>query len=161
MLIKGSTSSDEDTDLLPANGDRNHIDTLARAAQILDECLEVHGDGGVVFFNSTQDSQLERARERNTDDRPAEILASSSSAPFVPIGQNLQRGLLSRYPRGKLWSLTADSVLSSSESEASDERASRTRQATQRADEEAIWLQQHFPNASQVMFMGLWDAGSA
>lgn len=89
---------------------------------------------------------------------------------FVPFPEKALHTLLSKYPRGKLWTFDSDgSVSSSSEEEvfeifkkdpaqhAMDVQKRKKRSARARSD--AKFLLRHFPGVRQLLFVPLWDAG--
>lgn len=92
----------------------------------------------------------------------------TSGLSFSPLPEKALAILVKRYPRGKLWSFDVGILDSSSEDELSkygsgtrknsglpEDRRARRREA------EAKLLLAHFPGVRQLLFMPLWDAGSA
>lgn len=156
--------------------------TFARAANLLCESLDVREQGGVVFFDTT--SRLRRddshGNERKSQ-RPAGIVSystceaelgmgdqakSTNIKSFTPLDENLIHSLLVRYPRGKMWAFDRDGDLSSSEEDSLSPKDSKnsdnSRQSrANRKHIEAMLLQRHFPGVRQLLFAGLWDAGSS
>ena len=162
--------------------DSNPRMTFARAANILCETLDVRDHGGVVFFDTT--SRLRTNSDLNDRDpyQPAEILSYSTSEvemglgddpgshatqSFSPVDGILLRQLLSRYRRGQLWSFDEDGNLSSSEDDAvyppvlASHIGNTQQTRTDRKQLEVSLLKKHFPGARQILFSGLWDAGSS
>ncbi|KAL9126797.1 MAG: hypothetical protein Q9217_004210 [Psora testacea] len=187
-----SDSSQEDSDhgIQARNSlDAGHCTTLARASNLLYDSLDLHGRGGIVFFDTTS----RRRHDTNASSskyscmspmdvnvaRPAVVMSSAttdvhSRAPtepkdtgaFSPLDETLLQSFLHRYPRGKLWSFDGDGALSSSDEDgySPGERRgpSKPEQSrTKRKQVEAATLQRHFPNVRQLLFYGLWDAGSS
>lgn len=85
---------------------------------------------------------------------------------FTPVEENLLHSLLARYPRGKMWTFDQDGNLSSSDEDALSPRGpirseSSRQSRVNRKQIEAMLLQRHFPGVRQLLFTGLWDAGSS
>ena len=151
------------------------------------DALDIHGHGGVVFFDTTtrRRHETESSTKINSTDLtaqpefPAEVLSSSTkdtflpsntqdnvSKSFTPLSDKLLHIFLRRYPRGKLWSFDGDAALSSSEEDAVSpvdrRRSGRSEQShAKRKTAEAAALRKHFPEVKQLLFYGLWDAGSS
>ena len=92
------------------------------------------------------------------------------SHSFTPFPEKALHTLLSRYPRGKLWTFDSDGAVSSSSEEEVFEtfRRDPTEHALQvqkrnkksaRAKSDAKFLLRHFPGIRQLLFVPLWDAG--
>ncbi len=162
--------------------DTDHRMTFARAANLLCESLDLRERGGVVFFDTTSRLRTDNpnSNERRSQ-RPAEIVSYSTSEAelgvgdqfktaniksFTPLDENLIHSLLAKYPRGKMWTFDQDGNLSSSEEDSLSPRdpkyseSSRQSRAN-RKQIEAMLLQRHFPGVRQLLFAGLWDAGSS
>jgi len=89
---------------------------------------------------------------------------------FIPFDEKSLHTLLTRYPRGKLWTFDSDgSVSSSSEEEIirsirkdpvqhAQEVAKRKKKSA-RVKSDAKFLLRHFPGVRQLLFVPLWDAG--
>ncbi|KAL4924573.1 putative sensor histidine kinase/response regulator [Aspergillus undulatus] len=158
-----------------------------RAANLLRESLEVDADGGVVFLEvgNAPAADVESGSDYTAENAsPASVLAmSTSEEPFAPApGSTLAspaadldivflQQLLRRYSKGKLWSFHRDGSVSSSD----DEKTKSTRSRSQyvktpelakggpkrwRAIENSL-LNTYFPNATQVLFVPLWNAASS
>jgi signal transduction histidine kinase len=89
---------------------------------------------------------------------------------FTPFPEKALHTLLSRYPRGKLWTFDSDGAVSSSSEEEIFEtfRRDPTQRALEvqkqkkksaRAKSDAKFLLRHFPGVRQLLFVPLWDAG--
>jgi len=89
---------------------------------------------------------------------------------FVPFDEKALHTLLSRYPRGKLWTFGSDGAVSSSSEEEPLKNGKRDpaqyakdllmrRKRTVRAKSDARFLSRHFPGVRQLLFIPLWDAG--
>ncbi|KAL4941626.1 hypothetical protein BDV06DRAFT_194042 [Aspergillus oleicola] len=158
-----------------------------RAANLLRESLELDGDGGVVFLEASNapatdiDSGSDYSAENAT---PASVLAmSTTDEPFAPAAgstgaspaANLDaiflQQLFRRYSKGKLWSFHRDGIVSSSDDEKAKSPRSSSRHAKSpdlsktgpkrwRAVENSL-LNVYFPNATQVIFIPLWNAASS
>ncbi|KAJ5780431.1 CheY-like superfamily [Penicillium paradoxum] len=119
------------------------------------------------------------------------LSASTNDEPFAPqagsmatcAAANLDRAflqtLLRRYPRGKLWSFHRDGLISTSDDDdqqpqdkppLSSSSSSRSPPSApqpskplrkRRKAEENLVLNQYFPNATQIMFVPLWNAVSS
>ena len=160
---------------------------MARAGNILYDALDVHGHGGVIFLdttarrrNGTDSSSIINSTDcTSQSEQLAEVLSSSTkfdllpantqdSTPqsFTPVSNECLQNFLHRYPRGKLWSLDGNTTLSSSEEDAvpPTERRQSGRSEQNRAKRKAAeiaTLRKHFPGVKQLLFYGLWDAGSS
>ncbi|BDD63420.1 hypothetical protein MAP00_008311 [Monascus purpureus] len=154
-----------------------------RAANLLRESLELSGDGGVVFLDANGSS----SDSPSTDIKgPAPVLAvSTNDDPFAPKAgstvsypvANMDRSflgkLLRRYPKGKLWSFHRDGSLSTSDDDDSHRKdvlyhVTRSVEPPKlgggcrkwKATETAM-LNRYFPNASQLLFVPLWNAAGS
>ena len=185
----GSSQEDSDHGVQARNSlDAGHRITLARASNVLYDSLNIRGRGGVVFFDSTSRRRHDTAKSSSTHSRvssrevkvtqPAEVIstATSSTLPhcstepkderaFSPLDEGLLHELLHRYPRGRLWSFDGDGALSSSEEDGFSPEDRRNiknsdQSRTKRKQLEAATLRRHFPGVRQLLFYGLWDAGS-
>jgi hypothetical protein len=89
---------------------------------------------------------------------------------FIPFDEKALHKMLTRYPRGKLWTFDSDGAVSSSSEEdvikprhrdpvqtAKDVHKRKIRSA--RAKSDARFLSVHFPGLRQLLFVPLWDAG--
>lgn len=169
--------------------DQSHGNSWAfrRAANLLRESLELESDGGVIFLEvgSAPAGDVESGSDYTTENvTPASVLAmSTNEEPFSPSpgstavspAANLDTAflqqLLRRYSKGKLWSFHRDGSASSSEDE--EPRSSRSRTRTPKAPHltragpkkwkniENAMLNTYFPNATQVLFVPLWNAASS
>jgi hypothetical protein len=153
----------------------------------LRESLELEDDGGVVFLEvgnapaTDIDSGSDYSAESAT---PASVLAmSTTEEPFAPgpgstvvspaanLDSTFLQQLIRRYPKGKLWSFHRDGMLSSSDDEKTNSSKCRPRAVTTpelaksgqkkwRSIENSM-LNFHFPNATQVIFVPLWNPASS
>ncbi|KAL3441209.1 hypothetical protein BJX65DRAFT_288944 [Aspergillus insuetus] len=169
--------------------DQSHGNCWAfrRAANLLRESLELEDDGGVVFLEvgnapaTDIDSGSDYSAENAT---PASVLAmSTTEEPFAPgpgstvvspaanLDSTFLQQLIRRYPKGKLWSFHRDGMLSSSDDEKTNSSKCRPRAVTTpelaksgqkkwRSIENSM-LNFHFPNATQVVFVPLWNPASS
>ena len=156
--------------------------TFSRAANILCDSLDVRDRGGVIFFDTTSRLRTRHDSSGRPSQRPAEILAYATSEPelgkgdqvvtrnlpcFSAVDEGLLGNLLSRHRHGKLWTFDPDGSLSSSEEEYQSpqqfikkaEKHKRIRLNDSQV--EASLLQKYFPGVRQLLFSGLWDAGSS
>ncbi|KAE8315559.1 hypothetical protein BDV41DRAFT_586402 [Aspergillus transmontanensis] len=156
-----------------------------RAANLLRESLELGDDGGVIFLEAgnTPMLDIESGSDCSAENSsPAPVLAiSTNDEPFAPgpgssnlypasnFDSSFLHQLLRRYPKGKLWSFHRDGLISSSD----DEKPSRSRSRATKAPElgrgtgkkwkslENSMLNLYFPNATQVLFVPLWNAANS
>ncbi|KAJ5154922.1 CheY-like superfamily [Penicillium coprophilum] len=142
-----------------------------RAANLLRQSLDLHGAGGVMFMEACDNSSEYVAAghcDSTESTSPAPILAlstrddpffyqtsSESSDPAVSLDNVFLKQLTHRYPKGKLWSFHHDGTFSTSEDQLIDE--SRKQRKKSRVSETSK-LNKFFPDASQVMFVPLWNA---
>ena len=147
------------------------------------DALDLRGRGGVVFLDTTARQRRPTGTQRNSytdtlDSKPAEVMTAttgdlttsaspqcSSDKSFKPLDGDYLHTLLHRYPRGKLWTFDGDTALSSSDEEAkvttpAEHDGGSDLNRSQRKQADAARLRQHFPGVSQLLFYGLWDAGS-
>ncbi|RHZ51767.1 hypothetical protein CDV55_100220 [Aspergillus turcosus] len=167
--------------------DESHSSSWAfrRAANLLRESLELDSEGGVIFLevNNSHMLDIETGSDCSGENGPpAPVLAvSTRDEPFAPgpgstvlyPAANLDSGflhqLLRRYTNGKLWSFHRDGILSSSDDEKPNGNCSRSTKPTEaprgsgkkwKQSENAL-LNVFFPNATQVMFVPLWNAANS
>jgi signal transduction histidine kinase/ActR/RegA family two-component response regulator len=129
------------------------------------------GAGGVMFLE-TSDNSSEYVAAGHCDSaestNPAPILALSTredpfsyqanstlSDPAVNLDNVFLKQLLHRYPKGKLWSFHHDGTFSTSEDQITDECQKQRKKSKA---SETSKLNEFFPDASQVMFVPLWNA---
>ncbi|KAL4906819.1 hypothetical protein BDW74DRAFT_149679 [Aspergillus multicolor] len=169
--------------------DQSHSNCWAfkRAANLLRESLELDGDGGVVFLETgaTAAVDIESGSDYTAENvSPASVLAmSTNEEPFAPSpgstvtspAANLDTAflqqLIRRYSKGKLWSFHRDGSVSGSDDEnakppRSNPRAAKAQELTKNAPKrwrsvENSLLNTYFPNATQVLFVPLWNAASS
>jgi signal transduction histidine kinase/AmiR/NasT family two-component response regulator len=140
-------------------------------------------DGGVIFLevNNSHMLDFETGSDCSGETGPAApvLAVSTRDEPFAPgpgstvlyPAANLDSGflhqLLRRYTKGKLWSFHRDGVLSSSDDE--EPNGNRSMKPTEpprgsgkkwKQTENAM-LNLFFPNATQVMFVPLWNAANS
>jgi signal transduction histidine kinase/CheY-like chemotaxis protein len=145
-----------------------------RAANLLRQSLDLDGTGGVMLLETNDDLSDSPARSQSDPadtETPGPVLALSTredpfsyqtgsevSYPAVKLENTFLNQLSRRYPKGRLWSFHRDGSLSTSDEEQSV-GARRKYNQTSRALE-ASKLKAYFPDASQVMFVPLWNANS-
>ncbi|KAJ5524175.1 hypothetical protein N7494_010825 [Penicillium frequentans] len=145
-----------------------------RAANLLRQSLDLDGAGGVILLdNGDCSSDLgSRSPSSSVDSKSSgSVLALSTredpfsyqavseiSLPAAKLDNAFLNKLSRRYPKGRLWSFHRDGSLSTSDEEQSV-GASRKYNQTSRATE-ADKLKGYFPEASQVMFVPLWNANN-
>ncbi|KAG2413945.1 hypothetical protein HFD88_003136 [Aspergillus terreus] len=162
-----------------------HSWAFRRAANLLRESLELDSDGGVIFLEAGNSPMFDVETGSDCsigETNPASVLAiSTNEEPFAPgpgskglyPATNLDNGFLHelfrRYSKGKLWSFHRDGLLSSSD----DEKPHRSRPKMTKQTEiargtgkkwktmENSLLNLYFPNATQVLFVPLWNAGNS
>ncbi|KAJ5288672.1 CheY-like superfamily [Penicillium angulare] len=112
----------------------------------------------------------------STNEVPFSFGQAHSTTPVANLDRSFLAVLLRRYPKGKLWSFHQDRFLSISDD---DDQTPRDRAspgpsrspsdnnqlpqvskpvAKRRRAAENTWLNQYFPNATQIMFVPLWNA---
>jgi signal transduction histidine kinase len=166
---------------------RNNHWTFRRAANLLRESLELNGDSGVIFLeNSNMPLDLENGRIDYFDDTdtPAPVLGvSTNDEPFAPVpgstatcaaancNRRFLQNVLRRYPKGKIWTFHRDRSLFASSDD--DEKSPNSPVSAVRTPDappgtnkkwrasEATQLSKYFPNASQVVFVPLWNAATS
>lgn len=143
-----------------------------RAANLLRQSLDLDGAGGVMLLETGDDSPDSSPNSNSsfTDtNNPGPVLALSTredpfsyqtgseiSHPAVKLDNSFLNQLSRRYPKGRLWSFHRDGSLSSSDEEQSAGVARKYNEASRAL--EASKLKSYFPDASQVMFVPLWNA---
>jgi signal transduction histidine kinase/CheY-like chemotaxis protein len=129
------------------------------------------GAGGVMFMEASDNSSEYVAAgysDSSEFTNPAPLLALSTrvdpfsyqssstlSDPAVNLDNTFLKQLTHRYPKGKLWSFHHDGTFSTSEDQLTDE--SRKQRKKSKASETSK-LNNFFPDASEVMFVPLWNA---
>lgn len=89
---------------------------------------------------------------------------------FIPFPEKALHTLLSRYPRGKLWTFDSDGAVSSSSEEEAFENfekdpaqhfkdVQKRQKKSARVKSDAKFFLRHFPGVRQLLFVPLWDAG--
>ncbi|KAJ5357754.1 hypothetical protein N7541_004912 [Penicillium brevicompactum] len=119
----------------------------------------------------------------STNDEPfAPQAGSIATCPAASLDQSFLQTLLRRYPKGKLWSFHRDGLISTSDdddqepqdnhllgtsassrsppSDARDPKHSKPMRRRRKAGENSV-LNQYFPDATQIMFVPLWNAVSS
>ncbi|KAL4781804.1 hypothetical protein BJX76DRAFT_369575 [Aspergillus varians] len=168
--------------------DQSHSNCWAfrRAANLLRESLELDSDGGVIFFEAgnAPSTDIDSGSDYTVENTsPASVLAmSTNEEPFAPgpgftmasPAANLDtvflQQLLRRYSKGKLWSFHRDGSVSGSDDEKNN--PARTCSGNAKSPElkngpkkwrtiENSLLNTYFPNATQVLFVPLWNAASS
>ncbi|CAP92427.1 Pc13g13580 [Penicillium rubens Wisconsin 54-1255] len=163
-------SSRQDDSSSEDSSSSNHW-LFQRAANLLRQSLDLDGAGGVMFLE-TSDNSSEYVAAGHCDSaestNPAPILALSTrddpfsyqanstlSDPAVNLDNVFLKQLLHRYPKGKLWSFHHDGTFSTSEDQITDECQKQRKKSKA---SETSKLNEFFPDASQVMFVPLWNA---
>ncbi|KAJ6181131.1 hypothetical protein N7519_011592 [Penicillium mononematosum] len=163
-------SSRQDDSSSEDSSSSNHW-LFQRAANLLRQSLDLDGAGGVMFLE-TSDNFSEYVAAGHCDSaestNPAPILALSTrddpfsyqanstlSDPAVNLDNVFLKQLLHRYPKGKLWSFHHDGTFSTSEDQITDECQKQRKKSKA---SETSKLNEFFPDASQVMFVPLWNA---
>ncbi|KAJ5181626.1 hypothetical protein N7449_011773 [Penicillium cf. viridicatum] len=162
-------SSQKDGGGLEGSSNSNHW-LFQRAANLLRQSLDLDGAGGVMFLETSDNSEYVAAGHCDSAEstNPAPILALSTrdgpfsyqasstlSDPAVNLDNLFLKQLTHRYPKGKLWSIHHDGTFSTSEDQLTDEsRKQRKKSKTS----ETSKLNEFFPGASQVMFVPLWNS---
>lgn len=181
---------------LPPDDSHGNSWCFRRAANLLRESLDLRQNGGVIFLESqgtpfsSRDSGSEDSMSDSTG--PATVLSmSTEDEPFAPragaisdspaasIDRSFLRLLLRRYPKGKIWSIHRDGLISTSDDDddggdrnfcnamptpssqspagASPIDVTKPRGKRRKAAENTM-LNQYFPEAAQIMFVPLWNA---
>ncbi|THC93780.1 hypothetical protein EYZ11_006757 [Aspergillus tanneri] len=164
----------------------DHHWAFRRAANLLRESLELDAEGGVMFLEASNSPMLNDF-EIGSDysgygetNNPAPVLAiSTNEDPFAPrpgsmmlypatnLDGGFLRQLLRRYSKGKLWSFHRDGVVSSSDDENHCRYRSRPPELGKGGGGkkwktfENSMLNLYFPNATQVIFVPLWNAANS
>ncbi|KOS46657.1 hypothetical protein ACN38_g2393 [Penicillium nordicum] len=142
-----------------------------RAANLLRQSLDLDSAGGVMFLETSDNSSeyfaaghCDSAESTNsapilalsTKDDPFSYQASSTlSNPAANLDNIFLKQLTHRYPKGKLWSFHHDGTFSTSEDQLSDESQKQRKKSK---TSETSKLNKFFPDASQVIFVPLWNA---
>ncbi|KAJ5726307.1 uncharacterized protein N7483_007664 [Penicillium malachiteum] len=173
---------------LPPDDSQGNSWCFRRAANLLRESLDLSNDGGVAFFEannsplldvdsgsdcSTESSGPSSLLSLSTNDMPFSFGHSESlSTPVANLDRSFLAVLLRRYPKGKLWSFNQDRIISSSDDDdqksrdgaspipnrsSSGAQSFKSVSKRRRAAENTI-LNQYFPNATQIIFVPLWNA---
>ncbi|KAI3060393.1 hypothetical protein CBS147353_10306 [Aspergillus niger] len=164
---------------------QGHTWAFRRAANLIRESLELGSDGGVIFVENSNSPMLDTdtgsdgSVEGNT---PAPVLAiSTNDEPFAPgpgskmlypaanLDSAFLHQLLRRYSKGKLWSFHRDGMISSSDDETPRQSRSRASKGPEIGkggpkkwkSMENSMLNLYFPNATQVLFVPLWNSANS
>ncbi|KAJ9486207.1 hypothetical protein VN97_g7128 [Penicillium thymicola] len=162
--------SQEDGGSSGGSSSSNHW-LFQRAANLLRQSLDLDGAGGVMFLETSDNSSeyvaagpCDSAESTNsapilalsTKDDPFSYQASSMlSNPAANLDNIFLKQLTHRYPKGKLWSFHHDGTFSTSEDQLTDESQKQRKKSK---TSETSKLNKFFPDASQVMFVPLWNA---
>ncbi|KAJ5135210.1 CheY-like superfamily [Penicillium bovifimosum] len=141
-----------------------------RAANLLRQSLDLDGAGGVMFLG-VNDNTSEYVADGHDSSEPADhapILAFSTrndpfsyqasstlSDPAVNLDNDFLKQLTRRYPKGRLWSFHRDGTFSTAEEQSANESQKQRKKSR---PSETSKLNDFFPEASQVMFVPLWNA---
>ncbi|GKZ17266.1 hypothetical protein AbraIFM66951_010589 [Aspergillus brasiliensis] len=163
---------------------QGHTWAFRRAANLIRESLELGTNGGVIFVENSNSPMLDTdtgsdgSVEGNT---PAPVLAiSTNDEPFAPgpgskvlypaanLDSSFLHQLLRRYSKGKLWSFHRDGVISSSDDETPRQSRPRAPKGPEMGKGPKKWksmensmLNLYFPNATQVLFVPLWNSANS
>ncbi|KAL4801639.1 hypothetical protein BDV18DRAFT_154725 [Aspergillus unguis] len=158
-----------------------------RAANLIRESLELDDGGGVVFLDvgnapeTNVDSSYDYSAENST---PVSVIAmSTNNEPFAPapgstvgpptanIDTMFLQQLIRRYSQGKVWSFHRDGISSSSDDEQtgfSRSCSASTKSLGSEKNGQKKWkyiensvLNLHFPDATQVIFIPIWNVASS
>ncbi|RAL05144.1 putative sensor histidine kinase/response regulator [Aspergillus ibericus CBS 121593] len=164
---------------------QGHTWAFRRAANLIRESLELGPEGGVIFVENSNSPMMDADTGSDCSvegNNPAPVLAiSTNDEPFAPgpgskvlypaanLESSFLHQLLRRYSKGKLWSFHRDGMISSSD----DESPRRSRSRAPKGPEmgkggskkwksmENSMLNLYFPNASQVIFVPLWNSANS
>lgn len=178
---------------LPSDDSHGNSWCFRRAANLLRESLDLSNDGGVIFLEANNspfmDSESGSNASASDASGPATVLSmSTNDEPFSPWAGSLTTSpaarldrsflqlVLRRYPRGKLWSLHRDGLVTTSDDDDQEPRdkscpvhsnhsphgvppikVSKPIGKRRKAAENSI-LNRYFPGATQIMFVPLWNA---
>ncbi|OOF90846.1 hypothetical protein ASPCADRAFT_211805 [Aspergillus carbonarius ITEM 5010] len=164
---------------------QGHTWAFRRAANLIRESLELGAEGGVVFVENSNSPMLDADTGSDCSvegNNPAPVLAiSTNDEPFAPgpgskvlypaanLESSFLHQLLRRYSKGKLWSFHRDGMISSSDDESPRQSRSRGLKGPEMGkggskkwkSMENSMLNLYFPNASQVMFVPLWNSANS
>jgi hypothetical protein len=159
-----------------------------RAANLIRESLELTGDSGVVFLESSntpvdsdndqfnyfpESSTSARVLAMSTGDDPiAPEPESTSTYPAANFERRFLHHVLRRYPKGKIWAFHRDrSLFTSSDDDDKPNPDSpvsviKTPDSSRGSGKkwrttETAHLGRYFPNSSQVLFVPLWNTASS
>lgn len=144
----------------------------------------VDGDAGSVASGASDCSGSDTGGpatilSMSTNDDPfAPRAGSNVASPAASLDRSFLGMLLRRYPRGKLWSFHRDGIIFASDDDdlmprdGSNTPISRSPPGAPPVDgsrpigkrkraAENSWLNQYFPNATQILFVPLWNAVSS
>lgn len=154
-----------------------------RAANLLRESLELDGDGGVAILDASSGSSDCQSTD-GSDSAPVLAVStnhdhfapkpgSTMSYPVAIMDRKFLQQMLRQHSKGKLWSFHRDGSVSTSDDDEDALQESYTYyQALRHLDGpksggrkwkavENILLNHYFPNASQLLFVPLWNAASS
>lgn len=163
--------------------------TFRRAANLIRESLDLTGESGVIFLENsntpldTDNSWMDYFEDSDAP-APAPVLGvSTNDEPFAPepgstascaaanCDRRFLQNVLRRYPKGKVWTFHRDRSLFPSSDD--DERSPNSPVSAVKTPDslpattkkwrasEATQLTKYFPNASQVLFVPLWNAATS
>ncbi|RAL12173.1 putative sensor histidine kinase/response regulator [Aspergillus homomorphus CBS 101889] len=172
-------------ELKGSDDSHGHSWAFRRAANLMRESLELGVEGGVIFVEANNSPMIDADTGSDCSiegNNPAPVLAiSTNEEPFAPgpgskasypaasLDTAFLHQLLRRYSKGKLWSFHRDGMISSSDDETPRRSRSRTAKQSEmgkggskrwRATENTM-LNQYFPNATQVLFVPLWNSANS
>ncbi|KAJ5561453.1 CheY-like superfamily [Penicillium sp. DV-2018c] len=141
-----------------------------RAANLLRQSLDLDGAGGVMFLevsdntsefvadghDSSESADHASILAYSTRDDPFAYQGSSAlSDPAVHLDKDFLKQLTRRYPKGRLWSFHRDGTFSTAEEQSGNESQNQMKRSRR---SETRKLNEFFPEASQVIFVPLWNA---
>ncbi|PYH93400.1 sensor histidine kinase/response regulator [Aspergillus ellipticus CBS 707.79] len=177
-------SGSRDKELKGVDESHGHGWAFRRAANLIRESLELGTDGGVIFVENSNSPMMDADTGSDCSvegNNPAPVLAiSTNEEPFAPgpgskvlypatnLDSSFLNQLLRRYSKGKLWSFHRDGIISSSDDEKPRRNRARGAKGTDIPKTGKKWksmensmLNLYFPNASQVMFVPLWNSANS
>ncbi|PWY92868.1 hypothetical protein BO70DRAFT_357985 [Aspergillus heteromorphus CBS 117.55] len=180
-LLPDWWSGSRDKELKGVDESHGHGWAFRRAANLIRESLELGSDGGVIFVENSNSPMMDADTGSDCSvegNNPAPVLAiSTNEEPFAPgpgskvlypatnLDSSFLHQLLRRYSKGKLWSFHRDGLISSSDDETPRRNRARAGKGPETKKKwksmENSMLNLYFPNASQVLFVPLWNSANS
>jgi signal transduction histidine kinase/DNA-binding NarL/FixJ family response regulator len=169
-VSKKKTEPESDTSR--SADESGYLDTFGRAADLLQEALDLEG-GGVVFLDTLAAHQDHRDICTETAEilahahQPTQDLLSPSlpSQHFTALSPEHLSRLIERYPRGKLFTFDKEGQIlansSDDQAEPSNSRKVGKNQSANGPQAEIGCLQSHFPTARQIIFLPLLNPATS